>query len=165
MQLSVACNLIPEGVRMRTGRWIISHRRSWMTVYVLCCNAHIKSHSNCLACMNQCSINCPSVICSPSMLFICYGETPLVNCGPRSNFLYIASPFYFTRTVYCICITIVLLPLDTLIPLFTTNRWDWQPHRNLGGKYLFELCAGFTLLLSEDTPTSCLAPLSGVSQS
>ena len=30
----------------------------------------------------------PSVICLPSMLFICYGETPLVNCGPRSYFLY-----------------------------------------------------------------------------
>ena len=58
MQLFVACNLIPEGVRMRTRRWIISHRRSWMTVYVLCCNAHIKSHSNCLACMNLYSINC-----------------------------------------------------------------------------------------------------------
>ena len=39
MQLSVACNLIPEGVRMLTGRWIISHRCCWMAVYVSCCNA------------------------------------------------------------------------------------------------------------------------------
>jgi hypothetical protein len=29
----------------------------------------------------------------------------------------------------------------------------------LGAKYLFVLCAGFTLLLGEDTPTSSLAPL------
>jgi hypothetical protein len=39
------------------------------------------------------SINCPTVICLPSMLYLSYGETPLVNCGTRSNFLYIALPF------------------------------------------------------------------------
>jgi hypothetical protein len=36
------------------------------------------------------SINCPTVICLPSMCCLSYRETPLVNCGPRSNFLYIA---------------------------------------------------------------------------
>jgi hypothetical protein len=46
------------------------------------------------------SINCPTIICLPSMCYLSYGETPLVNCGPRSNFLYIAIPFTFTRTVY-----------------------------------------------------------------
>jgi hypothetical protein len=33
------------------------------------------------------SINFPTVICLPSMLYLSYGETPLVNYGPRSNFL------------------------------------------------------------------------------
>jgi hypothetical protein len=99
-----------------------------------------------------CSINCPTVICLPSMCFLSYGETPLVNCGPRSNFLYIVTPFYFTRIVYFTYITITQLPLDTLIPLFTANRWDWQPHRKLRAKYLFVLCAGFTLLLGEEAP-------------
>jgi hypothetical protein len=88
------------------------------------------------------------------MFYLSYGETPLVNCGPRSNFLYIVTPFYFTRTIYFTCITIIILPLDTLNPLFTANQWDWQPHRKLEAKYLFVLCAGFTLLLGEDTPTS-----------
>jgi hypothetical protein len=50
-----------------------------------------------------CSINCPTVICLPSMLYLSYGETPLVNYGPRSNFLYIVTLFYFTRTVYFTC--------------------------------------------------------------
>jgi hypothetical protein len=68
------------------------------------------------------SINCPTVICLPSMLYLSYGHTPLVNCGPQSNFLYIVTLFYFTRTVYFTCIIIILLPLDTLIPLFMTNR-------------------------------------------
>jgi hypothetical protein len=86
------------------------------------------------------SINCPTVICLPSMLNLSYGETPLVNCGPRSNFLYIALPFYYYSLCLLFCITIILLPLDTLIPLFTVNRWDWQPYHKLGAKYLFVLC-------------------------
>jgi hypothetical protein len=64
----------------------------------------------------------------------------LPNCGPRSNFLYIALLFYYYSHCLLSCITIILLPLDTLIPLFTVNRWDWQPHRKLGAKYLFVLC-------------------------
>jgi hypothetical protein len=36
------------------------------------------------------SINCATIICLPSMCYLSYGETPLVNCGPRSYFLYIA---------------------------------------------------------------------------
>jgi hypothetical protein len=36
------------------------------------------------------SINCPTVICLPSMCYLSYGETPLVNCGPRSYFHHIA---------------------------------------------------------------------------
>jgi hypothetical protein len=33
-------------------------------------------------------VNCPTVICSPSMLYL-FGETPLVNCGPRSILLHL----------------------------------------------------------------------------
>jgi hypothetical protein len=49
------------------------------------------------------SVNYPTVICLPSMCYLSYGETPLVNCGPRSYFHHIAitcllySHFYFTR--------------------------------------------------------------------
>jgi hypothetical protein len=32
--------------RMTSGGWIISHRCSWITVYVLCCNAQSESHSD-----------------------------------------------------------------------------------------------------------------------
>jgi hypothetical protein len=41
------------------------------------------------------SINCPTVIFYPACCYLSYGETPLVNCGPQSNFLYIPIPFYF----------------------------------------------------------------------
>jgi hypothetical protein len=126
-----------------------------MAVYVFCCNAQSEPHSDPRDVLRYLySINCPTVICLPSMFYLSYGETPLVNCGPWSNFLYIVTLFYFTCTVYFSWITIILLPLDTLNPLFTANRWDWQPYRKLGAKYLFVLYAGFTLLLGEDMPTS-----------
>jgi hypothetical protein len=50
------------------------------------------------------SINCPTVICLPSICYLSYGETPLVNCGPRSNFLYIVTPFYFYSHCLLSCI-------------------------------------------------------------
>jgi hypothetical protein len=53
--------------------------------------------------------------------------------------------------------TLILLPLDMLNPLFIANRWDWQPHHKLGAKFLVVLCAGFTLLLGEDTPIRSLS--------
>jgi hypothetical protein len=52
------------------------------------------------------SINCPTVICLPNMCYLSYGETPLVNCGPWSNFLYIAIPSYFYS--YCLLSCILL---------------------------------------------------------
>jgi hypothetical protein len=57
--------------------WIISHRCSWMEVYVFCCNAQTKSHSDPLryACYLY-SINCPTIICLPNMLlFILWRDT------------------------------------------------------------------------------------------
>jgi hypothetical protein len=52
------------------------------------------------------SMNCPTIICLPSMCYLSYGETPLVNCGPRSNFLYIAIPFYFYSHYLLSCIVL-----------------------------------------------------------
>jgi hypothetical protein len=152
--------------------WIFSHRCSWITVYVFCHNAQSKSHSDPHdVCTLSSSINCPTVIYLPSMCYLSYGETPLVNCGPRSNFLYIALPFYY----YSLCLfsSILLSYYHSIrsILLFIANRWDWQPHRKLGAKFLVVLCAGFTLLLGEEAPTSTtlstsfLAPLSGVLRS
>jgi hypothetical protein len=53
------------------------------------------------------SINCPTVICLPSMCYLSYGETPLVNCEPQSNFLYIGITCLFYS--HCILYRILLL--------------------------------------------------------
>jgi hypothetical protein len=68
------------------------------------------------------SINCPTVICLPSMLlFILWRDTTSELWTP------VQFPLHrFTVLLYSLCllscITIILLPLDTLIPLFTANR-------------------------------------------
>ena len=110
----------------------------WIAVYVLCRNALIKSHSThhdicmCIV-MPSLFVNCPTVICSPNMLFL-IGETPLVNCGPRSNSLHL-------NTIYCKHCSLLFfankhhLPHYTINPLFTASRWDWQPHCYVGAKY------------------------------
>jgi hypothetical protein len=51
-----------------------------------------------------CSINCPTLICLSSMCYLSYGEKLLVNCGPRSNFLYVAIPFYFYSHCLLSCV-------------------------------------------------------------
>jgi hypothetical protein len=56
---------------------------------------------------------------------------PLVTCGPRSILLHCYYRLPFNCFIYILA-KYYLLPLDTLNPLFTANRWDWQPHCKLG---------------------------------
>jgi hypothetical protein len=78
------------------------------------------------------SINFPTVICLPSMLlFILWRDTTSELLTPVQFLLHCYYRFIFTRFIYILA-NYYLLPLDTLNPLFTTNRWDGQPHRKLG---------------------------------
>jgi hypothetical protein len=64
------------------------------------------------------SINCPTVICLPSICYLFYGETPLVNCGPWSYFHHIA----ITCLLYLHCLlyshTIITFHSIRSYPLF-----------------------------------------------
>jgi hypothetical protein len=136
--------------------WIISHRCSWIMIYVLCCNAQMNlivifMTYTCILYF----VNFPSVSCLPSMLYL-YGETPLLNYGPpvhsftfilpsTTNIVYFLQVlFYFTANKY-------LFPYYTSNPLFLANQWDWQPHCKLGQSSLVVLCAGSTLMLALTT--------------
>src|SRR3954464_5760784 len=64
-------------------------------------------------------VNCPAVICLPNTVLSC-GETPLVNCGPRSfsllllyNLLFSCFPVFLLQTI--------LFPFDTINPLFSAR--------------------------------------------
>jgi hypothetical protein len=51
-----------------------------------------------------------------------------ISLAPFSRHHYRLS---FTCFIYILA-NYYLLPLDTFNPLFTANRWDWQPHCKLG---------------------------------
>jgi hypothetical protein len=135
--------------------WIISHRYSWITVYVLCCNAQVNLIVIFMTCtcivMHYLFCQLPNCNLFPQHAIYLYGETPLVNSGLRSILLHIyyhllQAPFTF-RKHYLLTANKHLFPHDTFNPLFSANQWDWQPHCKLGQSILAMLCAGSTLLL------------------
>jgi hypothetical protein len=88
--------------------WIISHRCSWITVHVLCCNAEVNLiviFMTC-TCIAMHSLFCQVTNCNlfTQHVIYLYGETPLVNYGPRSiilhlYYLLLQAPFTF-RIMY-----------------------------------------------------------------
>jgi hypothetical protein len=76
-----------------------------------------------------------------------------VNCGPRSNFLYIALLFYYYFFCLLSCILLFFYhSIRLILCLQQTGEIDnlivsWEQSTYL-------CCAGFTLLLGENTPTS-----------
>jgi hypothetical protein len=101
--------------------WIISHRCSWITVYVLCCNAQV----NLIVILMTCTCIClhslfyqlPNCNLFTQHIIYLYGETPLVNCRPRSillhsyNRLLLHALFTFLQTnifYHTICLILCL---------------------------------------------------------
>jgi hypothetical protein len=102
------------------------------------------------------SITCPTINCLPSMYyFILWRDTT-----SKLWTLVLFPSYCYHRFTLLALFTLLAyyyyFPLDTLIPLFTANQWDWQPRRKLRAMYLVMLCAGSTLLLVEDTLTSVI---------
>jgi hypothetical protein len=64
------------------------------------------------------------------MLFTLWRDTTSELWTPVHSFLHCYYRLPFTCFIYILA-NYYLLPLNTLSPLFTTNRWDWQPHRKL----------------------------------
>jgi hypothetical protein len=154
---------------MISGRWIISYRCNWITVYVLCCNAQVNLIVIFMicTCIIMYSLFCQLPNCNlfTQHVIYLYGDTPLVNCVPRSILVHIllstASIVYFPQALLYFTANKFHLPHDTFNPLFSANQWDWQPHCKLGQNILVVLCAGSTLLLAQ-TPRHqrlLLAPL------
>jgi hypothetical protein len=149
MQLSVVCNLILVGCSddIPVGGLLVIDAVGWRSIYfvlmprvnlivILVTYAHYLY-----------SINCPTVISLPSMLlFILWRDTTSELWTPVQFPLHCYYRFTFTPTAYFLA-HYYCFSLDTLNPLFTANRWDWQPRRKLGAKFLVVLCAGSTLLL------------------
>jgi hypothetical protein len=139
MQLSVVRNLIPnvcsDDIRRVGSMYFVIMPRVNLIVILITYVCYLYS------------INCPTVICLPSMLlFILWRYTTCELWTPVQFPLQCYTVYFYSHCLLLLAYY-YLLPLDTLNPLFTANRWDWQPHRKLGAKFLVVLCAGSTLLL------------------
>jgi hypothetical protein len=153
MQLSVVRNLILVEFSdwFTTSGLLVIDAVAWRSMYLVVMPrvnliVILSSYACCLY-----SINCPTVICLPSMCyFILWRDTTSELWIPVLFPLYCYHLFTLLAYYYC-------FPLDTLIPfvsskpVFTANRWDWQPHRKLGAKYLVVLYASSALQLAKQS--------------
>jgi hypothetical protein len=73
--------------------WIISHRCSWIMIFVLCCNAQVNIIVIFMTCtyiaMHSLFCQFPNCILVTQHVIYLYGETPLVNCGSRFILLHL----------------------------------------------------------------------------
>jgi hypothetical protein len=109
IQLSVVRNLILVGCSndIPMGGLLVIDAVGWRSMYfVVMPRVNLIVILSTYACCLY-SINCPTVICLPSMCCLSYGEIPLVNGGPQSNFLYIVTLFYYY--LHCLLSRILLL--------------------------------------------------------
>jgi hypothetical protein len=133
--------------RTTSGGWIISHRCSWIMVYVLCCNAQVNLIVILMTFVRYLySINCPTIICLPSMLlFILWRDTTSELWTPVHSFiLLLPFTFYLFYLYSCKLLSFTIRYAQFFVyskPVrLTTSLW-------VGTKYLVVLCAGCTLLL------------------
>jgi hypothetical protein len=92
--------------RTTFGGWIISHRCSWITVYVFCRNAQSESHSD------------PHDIWTLSLLW----RDTTSELWTLVQFPLHCYTVLLLLALFTFLHTITLLPLDMLNPLFTANR-------------------------------------------
>jgi hypothetical protein len=155
MQLSVVCNLILVEFSdwFATSGLLVIDAVGWWSMYLL-----VMPRVNLIVILStyaRCtySINCPTVICFPSMCyFILWRDTTSELWTPVLFPLYCYHMFTLLALFTFSHITIAF-HLICSYTLFQANWWDWQPHRKLGAKYLIVLCVGSTLLLVEDALT------------
>jgi hypothetical protein len=111
---------------MISGGWIINHRCSWITVYVLCCNAQVNLIVIFMTCtfivMHSLFCQLPNCNLFTQHVIYLYGETPLVNCGPRSILLNIllssTSIIYFLQLFIYLLQTNIIFHMICLILCF-----------------------------------------------
>jgi hypothetical protein len=103
-------------------KWIISHRCSWMAVYVSCCNAHSKSHCDPLdisCCLY--SINCPTVICLPSMCYFILWRDTTSELWTSVLFLLYCYHMFTLLTLFTLLAYYYHFTLDMLIPFVSSK--------------------------------------------
>jgi hypothetical protein len=163
MQLSIVRNLILAEFSdwFATNGLLVIDAVEWWSMYLVVMPGVnliviLSSYARCLY-----SINCPTVICLPSMYYFILWRDTTSELWTPVLFLSYCYHMFTLLALFTLFAYYYYFPLDTLIPLFTANWWDWQPHRKLGTKYLVMLCAGFTLPLAKQSSDEAPYKLSG----
>ena len=124
---------------MLSGRWTDSHRYSWITVYVSCCNAQMNFIVDTMTC------TCIVILLSTCQLPSCNLFTQHVShlsWRDTTNELWTRFIFLHLNTIYCNHLLSAFstsnyhLPHYAVNRLFSASRWDWQPHCYVGEKFL-----------------------------
>ena len=124
---------------MLSGRWTNSHRCSWITVYVSCCNAQLNLIVDTMTC--TCIVMLLSTCQLPScnlftqhVSYLSWRDTTSELWTPVHSF---TSEYKSTAIItFCIFLQVTIISHTTVNPLFSASRWDWQPHCYVGAKFL-----------------------------
>jgi hypothetical protein len=125
-------------------------------VYVLYCNAQVNLIVIFMACtcivMHSLFGQLPNYYLFTQHIISLWRDTSSELWTPVHSFTFIlpstASTVYFLQALLYFTANKHLFPHYMSNPLFSTNRWDWQPHRKLGQSSLVVLRAGSMLLLA-----------------
>jgi hypothetical protein len=153
MQLSIVRNLILKG----SSDWfpaiglLVIDAVGWRSMYLV-----VMPRVNLIVILSTYarylySINCPTVICSPNMCYFILWRDTTSELWTPVQFPLHCYHLFTLLAMFTLLAYYYWFLLDTLIPLFTANRWDWQPHCKLGTKYLVVLCAGSTFQLAKQS--------------
>ena len=135
---------------MITWRWIISHRCSWMAVYVLCCNAQsglkgVKMISICMYCFLGV---CQLPRCNLFTQHVIYLRRA------TSSELWIPVLFLYIQSINCLLLCVYFLQTFTsfhsirLILCFPQNTVRLTTSSQVGDKVLWLCCAGLHVATS-----------------
>ena len=131
---------------MTTRRWIISHRCSWITVYVYCRNAQLNTIVIIMPCicivMRSLFVNCPAVICSPSMLVIFYWRDTTNELSTPVHSFTLIKPQTANCSFFILCILILIFHTRRLILCFQQAGDIDNLTVMLGQSIVIVLCAG-----------------------
>src|SRR5215216_2938364 len=145
---------------MITGRWIISHRCSWMAVYVLWCIAQsslrgVKMISICMYCfLDVCQLPC----CNFFTQHVIYLRRA------TSSELWIPVLIFYIQSIKCLLLCVYFLQTFTsfhsilLILCFLQNTVRLTTSSQVGDKVMWLCCAGLHVATSTGSaPFPCLA--------
>ena len=148
---------------MTTWRWIISHRRCWITVYVFCRNAHMNIIVIIMSyiCIVMRSIFCQLPSCNlftQHVSYLLWRDTTSELWTPVHSFTLIIQPTAIIVPFHSLQLNTIFHTIRLILCFQQTRKIDTLP-ASLGQSSLIVLCAGSTSTAELPHASTFLAPL------